>query len=398
MPSVVLTSAYDELNSYLVTHKVNTNVVRGLVNRVASEAAAGWAVTSVVVNTTADLPYDSARDIQMTAAVWGTGEYTQNVTWSITGNVSEATVISADGVLTLAAGEFEDGNEDPVVEHDVVVTATSVDNNGVSGIYPVPCTSSAVSMIYNANTGTGTQVDASSPYTKGDTVTVAVACSFTPPAGKAFDRWAWNANGTGAIVPATFEIAANMVLYAIWKTVYTVNYDANGGTGDAPAEATFDSGTTITVAAANTFTPPTDKLFLKWNTAANGSGTDYAPAAEITAAADLVLYAQWKDTITSVTIKNVTDGSSDGTTRLVAGAEQFYATVAGVGTWNRDVTWSISGNNDATGTFISNNGFLVVGAGEFAEGQVDHDITVTATSVADPTISDTELVTCDIQP
>ena len=47
--------------------------------------------------------------------------------------------------------------------------------------------------------------------------------------------------------------------------------------------------------------PPTDKLFLKgWNTAADGSGTDYAPAAEITAAANIVLYAQWKDTITSV--------------------------------------------------------------------------------------------------
>ena len=395
MSNVVLTSVHDNLVDYVLAHGLNPNVVVPLIDQAAAEAIAGWRVTGVVVSTTAEAPFDEAQTIQLTAAVQGTGEYTQNVTWSISGNEVEGTTISSTGLLTLAAGEFLT-DETPVVEHDITVTATSVDNDAISGTYTITCVTTSVTLTYDDNGGTGTQVDALSPYTKEDTVTTAVGTTFVAPEGQAFDHWAWAANGTGETVPATFEIPANTVLYAIWKTVYTVNYDANGGTGEAPAEAIFDSGTTITAAASDIFTPPTDKLFLKWNTVADGSGTDYAPAAEITAAANIILYAQWKDTIASVTIKNVTDDSSNGTTRLEAGAEQFYATVAGVGTWSRDVTWSISGNSDATGTFISNNGFLVVGAGEFAEGQVAHDISVVATSVADPTISGTELVTCSI--
>ena len=395
MPNVVLTSIHDNLVDYVVAHGLNPNVAIPLINQAAAEAIAGWGVTGVVVSTTAEAPFDEAQTIQFAAEVQGTGEYTQNVTWSISGNKVVGTTISSTGLLTLAAGEFLTG-QTPVVEHDIIVTATSVDNVAISGTYSVTCTTTSVTLTYNANGGTETQVDELSPYTKGYTVTTAVGTTFMAPTGQAFDRWAWAVDGTGATVPATFEIPANTVLYAIWKNVYTVNYNANGGTGNAPAEATFDSGTTITVSASNIFTPPANKLFLKWNTAADGSGTDYAPAAEITAAANIVLYAQWKDTITSVTIENVTDDSSDGTTRSEAGTEQFQATVAGVGTWNRDVTWSISGNSDATGTFISNNGFLVVGTGEFAEGQVAHDISVVATSVADPTIFGTELVTCSI--
>ena len=396
MPSVVLTSAYDELNNYLEAHHLNTNVVRGLVDQATAEAAAGWAIVDVVVESLTDLPYDEPMDVQLSATVWGTGEFSQAVTWSIAGNVSEATVIDANGVLSLALGEFKDENEGPVVKHDIIVTATAVGNNAITGTYSVPCTTTLLSMTYNANGGSLTQVDASSPYTLNDEVTVATEVTFAAPAGKVFERWAWAANGTGAIVPATFEITDNMVLYAIWKDSFTVEYDSNGGTGAMTDEnSPYDADDTVTV-AANTFTPPTDKLFLRWNTASDGSGTDYAPAAEIIAATNITLYAIWKDTITSVTIANVTDGSSDGTTRVVAGAEQFYATVAGAGVWSRDVLWSITGNTDVTGTFISNNGFLVVGAGEFAEGQVTHDISVVATSVADPTISDIELVTCSI--
>lgn len=71
----------------------------------------------------------------------------------------------------------------------------------------------------------------------------------------------------------------------------TITYKANGGTGaDVVAYADYGSAYSI---AANTFTAPSSKSFSKWNTKANGTGTDYAAAASYTANADLTLYAIW---------------------------------------------------------------------------------------------------------
>lgn len=70
-----------------------------------------------------------------------------------------------------------------------------------------------------------------------------------------------------------------------------ITYKANGGTGgDVTAYA--DKGSTYTV-AGNTFTPPAEKAFSKWNTKADGTGTDYAAEASYTASANLTLYAIW---------------------------------------------------------------------------------------------------------
>lgn len=74
---------------------------------------------------------------------------------------------------------------------------------------------------------------------------------------------------------------------------YTITYKANSGTG-ADVLAYADIGAAYTI-ADNTFTPPAGKQFDKWNTKADGQGTDYAAAATYTANADLTLYAIWKD-------------------------------------------------------------------------------------------------------
>lgn len=77
------------------------------------------------------------------------------------------------------------------------------------------------------------------------------------------------------------------------NSLVSVTYDANGGTGDDVAVA-VQEGTDYTI-AANAFTPPDGKVFSKWNTAADGTGTDYEPAATYTANAALTLYAVWVD-------------------------------------------------------------------------------------------------------
>jgi len=73
------------------------------------------------------------------------------------------------------------------------------------------------------------------------------------------------------------------------KTTYTINYNANGGSGSmAPTH-----GTTI---AACTFTAPVSppgQVFINWNTAADGSGTRYTALQVLPSGMNLALYAMW---------------------------------------------------------------------------------------------------------
>lgn len=103
---------------------------------------AGWEVTGVSVTYAESTDLDEAAEAttrQFLAEVEGTGEYSQDVTWSISGNLSEQTVISADGLLTVDAGEFIDEDENPLEEHDITITATSVDNEDISGTASFTC-------------------------------------------------------------------------------------------------------------------------------------------------------------------------------------------------------------------------------------------------------------------
>lgn len=65
---------------------------------------------------------------------------------------------------------------------------------------------------------------------------------------------------------------------------YSVTYKANGGNGS-------DVESTTSVVEACTFTAPAGKIFVGWNTAADGSGTAYAVGESVSS--DLTLYAQW---------------------------------------------------------------------------------------------------------
>lgn len=71
---------------------------------------------------------------------------------------------------------------------------------------------------------------------------------------------------------------------------YTVSYNANGGTG-APANQTKSGGVNLTL--SNEIPTRDGYTFVKWNTASDGSGTDYNPSATYTGNAALTLYAIW---------------------------------------------------------------------------------------------------------
>ena len=77
---------------------------------------------------------------------------------------------------------------------------------------------------------------------------------------------------------------------------YTVNYNANGGSG-APDAQTKDGGIDLTL--SSTVPTRTGYTFAGWNTQADGNGTPYAAGANYSANAAVTLYAQWTPTYTA---------------------------------------------------------------------------------------------------
>ncbi len=91
---------------------------------------------------------------------------------------------------------------------------------------------------------------------------------------------------------ATYTANEAVTLYAQWKALYTIAYDANGGTG-APEAQTKTDGVDLTLTTA----VPTREgyIFTGWNTMADGTGDSYAAGDAYTANAATTLYAQWRE-------------------------------------------------------------------------------------------------------
>ncbi len=94
---------------------------------------------------------------------------------------------------------------------------------------------------------------------------------------------------------------------------YSVTYDANSATGGTvPAPQTKTEGVDLILATNSGSLVRNSDTFVGWNTAADGSGTDYAAGATYTTNAALTLYARW----TSLPTYSVTysaNGATGGT-------------------------------------------------------------------------------------
>ncbi|NLZ92161.1 MAG: hypothetical protein GX918_09600 [Clostridiales bacterium] len=121
------------------------------------------------------------------------------------------------------------------------------------------------------------------------------------------------------------------------EVVYSLTYDANGGTGTAPAKEYLDAAETFTTAPWNTFTPPPGKQFKEWNTAADGTGTAYSANTTVAMPANnLTLYAIWEDIPDTTYIANIDPASKTFTAAVVnysqQAAQEFTITNTGTGT------------------------------------------------------------------
>lgn len=106
-------------------------------------------------------------------------------------------------------------------------------------------------------------------------------------------------DAAGKLVLRHFGIVFNVTeaAAAFDNGSYTITYVANNGTTEANVVKPKIAGEDYTVLnnsdSSLSFTAPATKSFSKWNTKADGSGTDYAASATYSTDADLKLYAVW---------------------------------------------------------------------------------------------------------
>ena len=114
--------------------------------------------------------------------------------------------------------------------------------------------------------------------------------------GWQFVNWTGDATGTN---PGTSVLMnGNKSATANFEEIptYAVTYDANGGTGSqTDPNSPYYEGETVTVLGLGSISRE-NYTFSHWNTAANGSGTSYDPAATFAmGTSDVTLYAQWTE-------------------------------------------------------------------------------------------------------
>ena len=213
-------------------------------------------------------------------------------------------------------------------------------------------------------------------------------------------------NGDGTYTETDSAAAGNAYVYKNGKWIkdgdpydVTVTFDANGGTGTMDAQTI--SGDTATALATNGFSR-TGYTFTGWNTAEDGSGTNYANGASVMLDEDTTLYAQWKIntyTVTWVnddgsTLKTDTDvpygsvPSYNGSTPTKAADAQYTYTFDGwtptVSAVTGDVTYKAT-YTTATNTYTITwmNGNTVFATTEVEYGAVPSYPTGTPTKASD---------------
>ena len=185
-----------------------------------------------------------------------------------------------------------DANENK--ETTVTINLSSSSSGGIPVSYNIA---------YNANGGSGTLIDANSPYHSGVTVTV-LANKFTKD-GFTFKNWNTKADGSGTSYSTgdKFTINSNVTLYAQWEEtsippvvqkVTVTFYIGDEVYKVIEANADFSLKDKFPV---NPESSDSNSKFKEWNTKADGSGTAFTSDSIVNE--DTSIYAVWEKSSSS---------------------------------------------------------------------------------------------------
>ena len=185
-------------------------------------------------------------------------------------------------------------------ELSVTATGNTLEPNGTSsskmnyvrGVYKVVADTCTITFMPNGGEGEM----AAQTFQKG--IAQALNANVFTREEYFFNGWNTEANGNGEHYDDMAEVicTGDTTLYAQWvrkpsATSYTVQYDANGGTGTVYLQA-FNKNMTFEL-RMNEFVREGYK-FVGWNTKADGTGESYAEGAKYSGNKSIVLFAQWK--------------------------------------------------------------------------------------------------------
>ncbi|MEI8197326.1 MAG: InlB B-repeat-containing protein, partial [Phycisphaerae bacterium] len=190
----------------------------------------------------------------------------------------------------------------------------------------------------------------------------------------------WNtaADGSGTSYGggSTLIFQPGTKLYAQWtasSATYALAYSGNGSTGGAvPVDpgSPYLVGSTVTVQGNSGFLSKTGYSFVCWNTAPDGSGTNYYGANSFPIASNLILYAQWAASPTTYAMSYNGNGSTGGTAPTDGGTPYNTggATVTVLGNTGSLVKtgytfagWNTAANGSGT-SYNTGNTFTIAGA------------------------------------
>jgi uncharacterized repeat protein (TIGR02543 family) len=168
----------------------------------------------------------------------------------------------------------------------------SIARNGIeSGTKPITLYK-AYTVTFNSNGGSNV-----SSQTVAQGGRAAEPAAVPTKAGYGFGGWYIDNTTFANAYNFTTAVTADITLYAKWTEGCAITYNANGADAgvSAPAAQTgIASGESATIAAVPAFTRTGyTRNTAKWNTRADGQGTDYTAGASVTVTANITLYAKW---------------------------------------------------------------------------------------------------------
>lgn len=108
--------------------------------------------------------------------------------------------------------------------------------------------------------------------------------------------WSTNPDGSGTRYKGNgrYLFSENKVLYAQWESICLIQFHPNGGRGEIK---TLIRGINKKICLPVNIFERFGFVFAGWNTSTDGSGSNYMEKEEFICGKDMVLYAQWKDSI-----------------------------------------------------------------------------------------------------
>ena len=230
------------------------------------------------------------NDVEIPQPVEVVAAHTITITYDAnggSGSIEPVTILSGDKIvisdgtgLTAPAGKGFGGWSTSSDKEELDISKLSGDIT----LYAV--WKDILTISYDANGGTGSIEPVT--FVSGWKTDLSDGKGLTAPEGKAFRGWSLSKDKVEKV--DFYKLTSSTTVYAVWKNIYTISYDANGGTGTVKPQDVVE-GDEITLSDGKDLKAPRGKAFAGWST----SSSSVVPFDAASLTDDVTLYAVWEE-------------------------------------------------------------------------------------------------------